>query len=141
MANLRIESEDHYGIEFIIFFKLGGVLFDWNMGEFSIVKNKCDIADFKLNTPIFVRVEPDYNDYAIYDSFTGIYSFVSTISEAKENFCATLEDTYKFLLEDIENLSPINKKTLYYLAEILTRKWFGALHKKRNNQIYWKLSL
>ena len=40
MANLRIESEDNYGLEFIIFFKLSGVLFDWNMGEFSIVKNK-----------------------------------------------------------------------------------------------------
>ena len=39
MANLKIESEDNYGLEFIIFFKLSGVLFDWNMGEFSIVKN------------------------------------------------------------------------------------------------------
>lgn len=84
--------------------------------------DKCDIADFKLNTPIFVRIEPDYNDFAIYDSFTGIYSFGSTISEAKENFCTTLEDTYKFLLEDIENLSPINKSTLDYLEEILSRK-------------------
>ena len=26
MANLKIESEDNYGLEFIIFFKLGGVL-------------------------------------------------------------------------------------------------------------------
>lgn len=83
---------------------------------------ECDIKDFRLNTPIAVEIEQDYNDYAVYDSITGIYSFGDTINEAKINFCHTLEDVYKFLLDDIENLTPISKNTLNYLKKILSRK-------------------
>lgn len=81
---------------------------------------ECDIKDFRLNTPIDVEIEQDYNDYAVYDSYTGIYSFGDTIDEAKINFCYALEDVYKHLLDDEKNLNSISKNTLDYLKSILS---------------------
>lgn len=81
---------------------------------------ECVIKDFRLNTSIAVKIEQDYNDYAVYDSFTGIYSFGDTIDEAKINFCHALEDVYKHLLDDENNLNSISKNTLDYLKSILS---------------------
>ncbi|MBU4293517.1 MAG: hypothetical protein KJ770_05650 [Actinobacteria bacterium] len=83
---------------------------------------ECDMEDFKLNTPIAVSLEQDYNDWAAYDSITGIYSFGDTQEEAKKNFCYAMEDVYKFLLDDVRHLTPLNKNTLNYLEKILSRK-------------------
>lgn len=84
--------------------------------------DECDIGNYKLISPISVIIEPDHNDFVVHNSHTGIYSFGDTPEEAKMNFCYSLEDVYEFLLEDIENLTPLNKDTLSYLNEILTRK-------------------
>ncbi|MBM3708999.1 MAG: hypothetical protein FJW61_01055 [Actinobacteria bacterium] len=83
---------------------------------------ECEIEDFRLNIPIAVRLERDHNDWAASDSITGIYSFGDTPEEAKKNFCYALEDVYKFLLEDGDNLTILNRNTLEYLEKILSKK-------------------
>ncbi len=83
---------------------------------------ECDISNYKLIVPISVTIEPDHNDFVAHDSITGIYGFGDTADEAKMNFCYSLEDVYEFLIDDIENLTPLNKDTLSYLNEILIRK-------------------
>jgi predicted RNase H-like HicB family nuclease len=95
--------------------------FNWMLIEMINI-NECDMEDFKLNTPISVRLEKDYNDWVASDSITGVYSFGNTKEDAKKNFCYSLEDVYKFLSEDLDNLTSINKNTYEYLKNILSKK-------------------
>jgi len=94
---------------------------DWEVIEIINI-NECKMEEFELITPIPVRLEKDYNDWIASDSITGVYSFGDTREEAKQNFCYALEDVYKFLSEDLNNLTPINKNTYEYLKKILSKK-------------------
>jgi len=95
--------------------------FNWGIIEMINI-NECEMKEFKLNTPISVRLEKDYNDWVASDSITGVYSFGNIKEEAKKNFCYALEDVFKFLSEDLDNLTPINKITYEYLKNILSKK-------------------
>ena len=83
---------------------------------------QCDIEDCKLIKPIAINIEKDYDDYAVSDPISGIYSFGDTEIKAKINFCYAMENVYHFLVEDSENLTSVNKETLNYLNKILSRK-------------------
>lgn len=95
--------------------------FDWGIIEMINI-NECEMEEFKLNTPISVRFEKDCGDWVASDSITGVYSFGNTKEEAKKNFCYALEDVYKFLSGDLDNLTQINKNTYEYLKNILSKK-------------------
>ena len=95
--------------------------FNWGIIEMINI-NECEMEEFKLNTPISVRLEKDYNDWVASDSFTGVYSFGNTKEEAKKNFCYALEDVFKFFSVDLDNLNSVNKDTYEYLKNVLSKK-------------------
>ncbi len=92
-----------------------------NIGIIDVI-DECEMDDYRLEKPISVKIERDYNDWVVSDSITGVYSFGDTIGEAKQNFCFALEDVYKFLSEDFDHLTQINKNTYEYLKSILSEK-------------------
>lgn len=94
---------------------------NWGIIEMIDI-NECEMEEFKINTPISVKLEKDYGDWIASDSITGIYSFGNTPGEAKKNYCYAIEEVYNFLSEDKQNLTPINEKTLEYLDKILSKK-------------------